>query len=218
MLARLRQAARLMNEGELTRARARLSRLVAEYSGQPEVHSALGLCLLRQREPQGALTQLALASELEPTVAAHAWNLATAAQAAQQVGCCYRSLRRYLEQHDGSEGASARRRTAEAFCRSYEQTVASEYPGTPIEQVLCGEELFERAYAALRAADYTDAISGFEQVLQLLPRHQASWGNLGVAYQAQRQTPQAVRCWQQALQLNPNYSLARANLGLTEQN
>jgi tetratricopeptide (TPR) repeat protein len=218
MLARLHRALRLINEGELKKARTRLARLLSEFAGQPEIHSAFGLCLLRLREPHEAVTHLSLASELEPTVAAHAWNLASAAQEAQQLGTCYRSLRRYLDQHDGSEGAQVRRRTADGFCTSYEQAVKNEYPGTPIDQVLTGEELFERAYAALRAAHYADAITGFEQVLELLPRHHASWGNLGVAYQAQLQTHQAVRCWRQALMLNPNYSLARTNLSLLEQN
>jgi tetratricopeptide (TPR) repeat protein len=216
MQARLRQAVRLLHEGELDRARARLHRLLSEFTDEPQIHSALGLCLLRLHEPQQALPHLERARELEPTVAAHAWNLATAAQAAQQLATCYRSLHRYLDQHDGDEGAELRRRTAESFCHSYEQAVSAEYPGTPIEQVLCGEELFERAYAALRAAHYAEAIRGFEEVLQLLPRHHASWGNLGVAYQAQRQTHQAVRCWRQALRLNPNYALAQKNLSLIE--
>ena len=119
MLTRLARALNLLGEGKLTQARSRLSRLAPEFPDQPAVHSALGLCLLRLGEPHEALAPLQRALELEPAVAAHAWNLAAAAQAAQRLGTCYRSLRRYLEQTDDSDGAASRRRTAELFCRSY---------------------------------------------------------------------------------------------------
>lgn len=139
MLTRLARALNLLGEGKLTQARSRLSRLVPEFPDQPAVHSALGLCLLRLGKPHEALAPLQRALELEPAVAAHAWNLAAAAQAAQRLGTCYRSLRRYLEQTDDSDGAPSRRRTAELFCRSYSPK-ADEAPLAGPAQASFGEE------------------------------------------------------------------------------
>lgn len=129
---RLGRALALLGEGKLPQARARLTRLLPEFADQPAVHSALGLCLLRLGEPQNALAPLQRALDLEPAVAAHAWNLASAAHAAQELSACYHSLRRYLEQRDDLEGAIGRRRTAESFCRSYEQKA----PGASAEPLL----------------------------------------------------------------------------------
>ncbi len=139
VLTRLAQALNLLNEGKLTQARRRLSRLLPEFPEQPAVHSALGLCLLRLGEAQEALAPLQRALELEPTVAAHAWNLAAAAQAAQRLDACYRSLRRYLDQRDDSDGAASRRRTAEQFCRSY-RPAADAAPLASPAQVVSGED------------------------------------------------------------------------------
>ncbi len=131
MVTRLSRALNLLHEGKLTQARGRLTRLLPEFTDQPAVHSALGLCLLRLGEPHDALAHLECARALEPTVAAHSWNHACAAHAAQQLGTCYRSLQGYLGQRDDLEGAAGRRRTAEKFCRTYEQSLRSELPETP---------------------------------------------------------------------------------------
>ncbi len=140
MGARLGRALALLNEGKLPQARVRLTRLLPEFAEQPAVHSALGLCLLRLGEPQSAIAPLQCALELEPAVAAHAWNLASAAHAAKQLGVCHRSLRRYLEQSDDSEGAASRRRTAESFCRSYEQSLPGSLTDPALALAGAGEE------------------------------------------------------------------------------
>ena len=130
MVTRLSGALNLLHEGKLTQARGRLARLLPEFADQPAVHSALGLCLLRLGEPHDALAHLECARALEPGVAAHSWNHACAAHAAQRLGTCYRSLGGYLAQHDDLEGAASRRRTAEKFCRTYEQSLKSDPLGT----------------------------------------------------------------------------------------
>ena len=128
MVTRLSRALNLLHEGKLTQARGRLARLLPEFADQPAVHSALGLCLLRLGEPHDALAHLECARALEPAVAAHSWNHACAAHAAQRPGTCYRSLSGYLVQHDDLEGAASRRRTAEKFCRTYEQSLSRDLP------------------------------------------------------------------------------------------
>jgi tetratricopeptide (TPR) repeat protein len=88
------------------------------------------------------------------------------------------------------------------------------HQGIPLSDVLRGEELFARAFAALSEGRAADAQRGFEEVLELVPRHYPSWGNLGAAYLALQRHQEARRCLERALELNPDYTVARHNLEL----
>ena len=130
------------------------------------------------------------------------------------MGTCYQTLHEYIRTRDEEAGSEERRREARAFCRAYEAMLQDAYPGVPLPRVLEGEELFARAYAALSASRYDEAMTRFHEVLQLVPRHYPSWGNLGAAYLALDRTDEAKHCLRRALELNPNYAIARENLAL----
>ena len=115
---------------------------------------------------------------------------------------------------DDEDGGPERQRAAAEFCAAYEAMLLSTYPGVALDRVLLGEELFADAYAALAASRYDEATRRFREVLNLVPRHYPSWGNLGAAYLAMHRREDAVRCLRRALELNPNYTIARENLAL----
>ena len=100
--------------------------------------------------------------------------------------------------------------------RAYERMLHGNHPGVPLRDVLRGEELFARAYAALSEGRNLEAAHGFENVLALVPRHYPSWGNLGAAYLALDRTSEAQRCLERALELNPDYTIAKHNLLLIQ--
>ena len=155
-------------------------------------------------------------SALEPQQALHRWNLASAAKQADRMGGCYLALRDYLALPDDSDGAVERRDEAKSFVRAYERMLRGNHPGVPLRDVLRGEELFARAYAALSEGRNAEAANGFENVLALVPRHYPSWGNLGAAYLALERTAEAQRCLERALELNPEYTIAKHNLLLIQ--
>lgn len=208
---RMQRALRLLSHGQLGLAHEELAALRDERQDDPAVASALGLCLLRLARPDAALLQLEQAAALAPTVAAHAWNAAVAAHLTDQAGRCYRSLRQYLSCDDERHGAAARRQAAVALCSEFERLLGRTYPGTPIEQILESEALFEGAYAALSDARYTAAVDGFRAVLERLPAHPASWRNLGIAYLAQRRPREAARCFSRVLRVDANRHALRAD-------
>ena len=203
-----------LEAGRPRAARRRLERFVARQPRSPEGRSALGVCLLELGELDGAVTQLSEAIALEPRQALHRWNLASAAKQAERMGGCYLALRDYLSLADDSEGASERRDEARNFVRAYERMLRGSHPGVPLSDVLRGEELFARAFAALSEGRHAEAANGFEEVLALVPRHYPSWGNLGAAYLALERVQEARRCLERALELNPEYTVARHNLEL----
>lgn len=60
---------------------------------------------------------------------------------------------------------------------------------------------------------YELAVTEFEQVIQLDPKHCAGWTNLGVAYQQVNNYSKALDAYTQALAIQPNYWQAQYNLG-----
>jgi tetratricopeptide (TPR) repeat protein len=205
-----------LEAGRPRAARRRLVRFLARNPDSPDGHSALGVCLLELNDVDAALDHLGKAIQLEPRQALHRWNLASGAKQADRMGGCYLALRDYLAMSDDSEGASERRAEARSFVRAYERMLRGSHPGVPLHDVLHGEELFARAYAALSEGRHAEAANGFEDVLALVPRHYPSWGNLGAAYLALERVQEARRCLERALELNPDYAIARHNLQLIQ--
>lgn len=212
----LEQALDLLQEGKAARARKQLELLAAAHPTDPEVRSALGVCLLELGQAEPAIGHLEQAARLQPESALHLWNLAAAARAADQMGICYKMLQAYQEKVDLDVGAMERQREARVFCQAYEGMLQEAYPGVPLGQVLRGEEVFASGYAALSESRYDEAMVRFREVLNLVPRHYPSWGNLGATYLALSRTQEALHCLQRALELNPNYTIARENLALIE--
>jgi tetratricopeptide (TPR) repeat protein len=210
--AKLERAMGLLQDGRMAEAHRRLSALASAHPERPEVQSALGLCLLRLEQPAAAIEPLGRAAELEPGVAVHRFNLATAASLAERPGSCYRQLLSYLAGSDATPGAEQRQAAARDQVERYERSAAGRYPGLPLDEVLLAEEGFETAYLALCGGQNEAAIAGFRAVLARLPRHVPSWGNLGLAYEAVGRSREAARCWRRALQLEPGYALAREHL------
>jgi tetratricopeptide (TPR) repeat protein len=206
-----------LEAGRPRAARRRLERFVARHPDHAEGRSALGVCLLELNETQPAMEQLSQAARLDPEQALHRWNLASAAKQADRMGGCYLALREYLALVDDAEGADDRRTEARSFVRAYERMLRGSHPGVPLHDVLHGEELFARAYAALSEGRHLEAARGFEDVLALVPRHYPSWGNLGAAYLALERNAEAQRCLERALELKPDYAIARHNLTLLQE-
>jgi tetratricopeptide (TPR) repeat protein len=215
-LEALERGLEYLEAGRPRAARRRLERFVARQPDSAEGRSALGVCLLELDDVDAAIDHLAEAIRLEPTQALHRWNLASAAKQADRMGGCYLALRDYLALGDDSEGYVERRAEAKSFVRAYERMLRGNHPGVPLRDVLRGEELFARAYAALSEGKNLEAAHGFENVLALVPRHYPSWGNLGAAYLALDRTAEAQRCLERALELNPEYTIAKHNLLLIQ--
>ncbi len=215
-LSALERGLAYLEVGRPRAARQRLSRFVAMQPDHAEGRSALGVCMLELADVDGAIVHLQAAAQLEPDEPLHRWNLAAAAKQAERMGGAYLALRDYLHLSDDGDGAAERKKEARAFVRAYERMLRESHPGVPLSDVLRGEELFARAYAALTEGRPADALSGFEQVLELVPRHYPSWGNLGAAYLAMNQRDEATRCLRRALELNPEYAAARQNLALLD--
>jgi Flp pilus assembly protein TadD len=206
------RALELLESGKPRSALRKLQRAVERDPQNGEAQSALGVCLLMLGKVVEALPSLERAAALEPEEPLHRWNLAAAAKQAERLGGAYLALRGYLQLNDPSGGAEERQKDAQKFVRAYERMLQKWHPGVELGDVLRGEELFARAYAALSEGRLDEARDGFERVLELVPRHYPSWGNLGATLANLGEHDMAQKCLEQALALKPDYELARRNL------
>ncbi|MGC2198047.1 MAG: tetratricopeptide repeat protein [Terriglobales bacterium] len=81
-------------------------------------------------------------------------------------------------------------------------------------QTFSNQRIFERASAALKAGDYTNAESGFRQVLKSDPRDLGTLGNLGVVYAHTHRYARAIEMYKRALTIAPHEPGVFLNLGL----
>ncbi len=167
-----------------------------------------------------ALRHFAAAVRLEPDDPLRQWNLAAAAKRLGKPGACYLALtqfRRRADPRTADETSLARLHNARGFIKTFERAALREHPESTPEAVARGEELYDRAFRYLEAGRYSDAMTGFEAVLKLVPSHYASWANLGAVYAFLERREDAQAALRRALDYRPDYELAQRNLSALEE-
>ncbi len=76
------------------------------------------------------------------------------------------------------------------------------------------DDLESAGVEALHNEKYQLAVTLFQQVVKLEPKHKSAWNNLGQAYMALGETDKAVQAYQTAIISNPYDEFAYSNLGL----
>ncbi len=208
---------------EVERPRAAKPRLQRYVRGCPEDaagHSALGLCWLQLGEAARALRHLTRAAKIEPQEPLHQWNIAAAHKQLNRHGNAYLSLRAYLDlaASDDSDDSDERPSQAKKYVLGYEQMLldvhGTEADHRALALVLRGRRQFASAYAALSEGDVLRAARGFVALLEVVPDHSASLGNLSAAYLLRGRHAAARFCAERALALAPEYAVARHTLQL----
>jgi tetratricopeptide (TPR) repeat protein len=74
-------------------------------------------------------------------------------------------------------------------------------------------DINRRAYDALTARNYDQAITLFKRVLELEPKHQTAWVNLGRAYSGLKDYDQAIAAFKKQIELNAFDEYAYDSLG-----
>jgi Flp pilus assembly protein TadD len=67
---------------------------------------------------------------------------------------------------------------------------------------------------ALASDRLEDAVRSFRQAVQLNPRNDSAWNDLGVVMEALGNPMEAMGCYKQVLAHHPDHAQARANLGM----
>ena len=78
---------------------------------------------------------------------------------------------------------------------------------------LNGAQLARRGYDALQARNFTEAVTLLKRAVELEPKDNAAWNNLGQAYLSLGQTDAAIDAYQRQIAVNPNSQYTYNNLG-----
>ena len=85
---------------------------------------------------------------------------------------------------------------------------------TPGEQTpSAAQRLFQEGEQDLRQGDTEKAITDLREALNIAPKNVAGWNLLALAYNQQRDLPQAVAALQRALEIDPHSARTHINLG-----
>lgn len=75
------------------------------------------------------------------------------------------------------------------------------------------EAYLNRGNSHFRGAQYEEALTDYNRALDLdVNKPWAAWYNIGLVYDAQKQTDKAREAYQEALDLNPDFTLAQQKL------
>jgi tetratricopeptide (TPR) repeat protein len=97
-----------------------------------------------------------------------------------------------------------------------EQKLALDVPAT--SSTLAGSDLkasdlSRSAYDALRAGNYSQALTLLKRTVELEPKDKTAWNNLGLAHMGLRQIDQAIDAFKRQLEISPYHEQANTNLG-----
>ncbi len=213
----LSEALDYLEAGRPRAARLRIERHLSAFPDDAEAYSALGAALLELGERAAALRAFERALTEEPSEPLHLWNLAVAARRARRHGLATAILGRYLDCFDRGEGARQRRQEARAFLASMHRPPTRWDSAEEAADVLrVADRLFTLGTTELEADRPQRARDLFEDVIELLPGHYPSWGNLGACFLLLGRFEEARRCLDHALVLEPGYATARSNRALLD--
>lgn len=206
-----------LEAGRPRAARLRIERHLAANPDDAEGHSALGAALLELGQRLIATRSFERALLLHPHEPLHVWNLAVAARRARRTALAFVTLERYLECFDRGPGAAERRDEARAYLASMRRPAPAWDSADEAAEVLrVADRLFNLGAVELEADRPLDARDLFEDVVELLPAHYPSWGNLGACYLLLGRFDEARRCFDRALEIEPGYAAARSNRALLD--
>lgn len=213
----LSEALDYLEAGRPRAARLRIERYLLQHPDDAEGHSALGAALLELGQRRLATRSFERALACEPTEPLHIWNLAVAARRARRNALAFATLSRYLDCFDRSDGALQRRTEARNYLASMQLRPSAWANADEAAEVLrVSDRLFTLGAAQLEANQPDQARELFEDVIELMPAHYPSWGNLGACFLLLGRSDEARRCFDHALAIEPSYETARSNRALLD--
>lgn len=202
----------LLDEGKLTQAEPVVNKLLHDHPDAYVTHYAAGLVHSLQESHEQALACFDKALELFPYAEEVWFNKAIAHKHMLQVADVVKAFRKVVEYGDQEDVFWPQARD---HLREIEEMVESE--GLSVSEYLHAADLFDKAFAHMSSKNWDQAVTGFQQVLQMQPTHVQAHGNMGICYGYLGERAKAVESLNKALELDPEYELARHNLKSLEQ-
>ena len=201
------KALEFVERGDIKRGQKMLLALSKEHPDYHTVLYGMGVCYCLQGRIQKAIPCFKRAVEIFPLLTAAHYNLGASYCRNVDIENAVKSFENVIELdgEDGEYGAMAKQRLDDL------DRISREAHGIGLHDCIKNQQVFSRAFDALRRREFQSAIHLFNQVLRVDENHVQSYGNLGLAYAGIGDKKRAIECFDKALALDPDYKPAAIN-------
>lgn len=203
------QALCQLENGAVKEAGARIKSLLQAHPHYHTTNYAMGVYVAKVEEDfPAALPYFEKAVEIFPMFPEAQFNLGAAAMKTfklPEAVAAFRAAWRYSRPDDDIA------EMAREQLRFIEKVALESTPFKSLDDYLANVRLFEEAFQCLTDRQFEQAAQMFRQVLDIIPNHVQSHGNLALAYAGLGKKAAALECLDKALTLDPGYEPARIN-------
>jgi tetratricopeptide (TPR) repeat protein len=194
--------------GEGVAVRSKIASLLAAHPNYHMTNYAMGVYLaVVAKDLSGAMPFFEKAVEIFPPFPEAHFNLGNAARQLVNIPkavAAYRNAQRYSSPDD--IGGMAREQL-----ELLEEILLKNTKLKTIDAYLANEQIFEDAFACLNQREFERALELFQRVLEGIPNHVQSYGNMALAYAGLGKKAAAIECLDKALAWDPSYEPAQFN-------
>jgi tetratricopeptide (TPR) repeat protein len=210
--ARLQEAVRLHQSGQVGGAMALYRSLLALRPDHGPLLNLLGVAVLQQGDAVQAVALLRRAAEMAPNAADIQDNLGSALRGAGQFAPAVEAHRRALALKPDQPSFHFNLGNALADLGTHRQAVEEYHRAIRLRPGHVGTH-FNLANSLAALGDQAGAVVSFRKVIALKPDHAQAWNNLGGVLAAQGDLAAAADAYSRTLALRPGHGETLSNLG-----
>jgi tetratricopeptide (TPR) repeat protein len=201
------QALAIAERGKLIAAEEIISKLLRENSDLSIVHYAMGVICAMKGQYDESIAYFDRAIEIFPYFVQAWFNKGASHQKNLEVEEMISAFQKVVELGDPREDFV---RHAKTIITELEQQIRKD-KGQTLAGYMKGWNRFKEAFAAMEKGEWEKALSRFQEVLAIDPKHTQSYGNMGLCYARLGHKQEALAAFDKALELDPKYEPAIMN-------
>lgn len=201
------QALEMAERGKISPAEKIISQLLKENPDIYTVQYAMGVICAMKGQFAEAIAYFDKAIAIFPYCVEAWFNKGASHQKNKELDEMIRAFQKVVELGDPKEDFVSQ---ARAIIKDIEVHLF-ESKGLTLDGYLKGWKKFQEAFAAMEKGQLEIALSGFQAVLAIDPKHTQSYGNMGICYARLGHKQKALTSLDKALELDSNYEPALLN-------
>jgi tetratricopeptide (TPR) repeat protein len=194
--------------GQIAGCETKMRTLFEKYPNYHSTNYGMGVIYLLKKNEEMALPYFDRAVKILPIFAEAWFNKAMIHKDRHELYEMITSLRKAVEFSDDEDSNT---KLANNILIQFEKTILKEYE-VDLDEYLEMIEIYNGAFDFLKNHKFNNAIEGFKKVVERMPNHYQSWGNMGLCHGYLGDVKTAIECCQQAIKIYPRYEPAIINI------
>jgi tetratricopeptide (TPR) repeat protein len=184
-----------------------ISELLKQHPDIHTAHYAMGVICVMRKHYDEAIAYFDKAIEIYPYFVEAWFNKGASHQKKLEVREMLKAYQKVVEIGDPADDFV---RHANDVIKEMKDQIRQDTNLT-LDQYLKGMDKFNEAFAAMQSKEWEKALSSFQDVVRIDPKHTQSYGSIGICYAHLGQRDKALESLDKALELDPNYEPAILN-------